>query len=45
MLTGDNKLTAEHIGKQVKVDKVVAEVLPGDKADVVTNLQKKAMLL
>lgn len=41
MLTGDNKLTAEHIGKQVKVDKVVAEVLPGDKADVVTNLQKE----
>lgn len=41
MLTGDNKLTAEHIGKQVQVDKVVAEVLPGDKADVVTNLQRE----
>lgn len=41
MLTGDNKLTAEHIGKQVQVDKVIAEVLPGDKADVVTNLQRE----
>lgn len=41
MLTGDNKLTAKHIGKQVHVDEVVAEVLPGDKADVVTNLQKE----
>lgn len=41
MLTGDNKLTAEHIGKQVQVDEVVAEVLPGDKADVVTNLQRE----
>ncbi|WP_310602827.1 heavy metal translocating P-type ATPase [Anaerosporobacter sp.] len=40
MLTGDNKLTAEHIGKQVHVDEVVAEVLPADKADVVANLQK-----
>lgn len=41
MLTGDNQLTAEHIGKSVHVDEVIAEVLPGDKAKVVSDLQKK----
>ncbi|WP_167957131.1 heavy metal translocating P-type ATPase [Anaerosporobacter faecicola] len=39
MLTGDNQRTAEHIGEQVHVDHVIAEVLPGDKAEVVRNLQ------
>lgn len=39
MLTGDNKLTAENIGKQVHVDEVISEVLPGDKAEVVSKLQ------
>lgn len=41
MLTGDNKLTAEYIGKKVGVDHVIAEVLPNDKASVVENLQKQ----
>lgn len=41
MLTGDNKHTADYIGKQVHVDEVIAEVLPGDKAEVVENLQKQ----
>lgn len=41
MLTGDNKLTAEYIGKKVGVDHVIAEVLPNDKAYVVENLQKQ----
>ncbi len=41
MLTGDNRLTADYIGKKVGVDKVISEVLPNDKASVVEQLQKK----
>ena len=40
MLTGDNQRTAEAIGQQVGVGRVVAEVLPGDKADQVRALQE-----
>lgn len=41
MLTGDNKRTAAYIGKQVDADEVIAEVLPQDKASVVSSLQKE----
>ena len=40
MLTGDNRKTAEAIGKKVGVDEVVAGVLPGGKEDVIKALQK-----
>lgn len=39
MLTGDNKQAAEHIGTLVHADKVIAEVLPEDKAGIVAGLQ------
>lgn len=41
MLTGDNKQTAEYIGKQAHIEHVIAEVMPEDKANVVSRLQQE----
>lgn len=41
MLTGDNKKTADYIGRQAHVDEVAAEVLPQDKAGIIGQLQKQ----
>lgn len=40
MLTGDNQRTAQAIAEQAGVDRVVADVLPTEKAGVVRDLQK-----
>ena len=39
MLTGDNRQTAEAIGRQLALDRVIAEVLPQDKTEQVRALQ------
>ena len=41
MLTGDNRATAERIGSELGVSMVLAEVLPGQKAEQVKSLQAK----
>jgi Cu2+-exporting ATPase len=45
MLTGDNQATADRIGRELGLDTVFAEVLPGDKAAKVKALQDQGKLV
>jgi len=41
MMTGDNQATADAIGAALRIDTVIAEVLPADKADNIKKLQQE----
>jgi len=45
ILTGDNQATAERIAAELRVDTVFADVLPGQKADKVRELQREGKLV
>jgi P-type Cu+ transporter len=39
MVTGDNRLTAESVGRRTNIEEVIAEVLPEGKTEIVRKLQ------
>lgn len=41
MITGDNERTARAVARRLGIDEVVAEVLPGGKADAIKGLQRQ----
>ncbi|MBI3574436.1 MAG: copper-translocating P-type ATPase, partial [Gammaproteobacteria bacterium] len=45
LLTGDNQLTANAIARELGIEKVIAEVLPADKARVIQDLQKQGKVV
>src|SRR6266566_870377 len=45
MLTGDNRRTAEAIARQAGVDRVIAEVLPGQKVERIKELQSQGKIV
>jgi len=45
MLTGDDRRTAQSIARKAGIDRVIPEVLPGGKADVVRTLQSEGRVV
>jgi Cu+-exporting ATPase len=45
MITGDNEKTARAVADALRIDQVLAEVLPGDKADEIRRLQAQGQIV
>jgi P-type Cu+ transporter len=45
MLTGDSRGAAQAVAQQLGVDEVVAEVLPGGKADAIAGLRRDGTIV
>ncbi|OGQ07038.1 MAG: copper-translocating P-type ATPase [Deltaproteobacteria bacterium RIFCSPLOWO2_12_FULL_40_28] len=45
LLSGDNKRCAKHVGHELGIEKIMAEVLPGDKASIIQNLQNAGQVV
>jgi len=45
MLTGDNERTAHAIANQLGIEKIIANVFPGEKAGVIKKLQKEGRIV
>lgn len=45
MLTGDNKQVAHYVAQELKIDEYFAEVLPGDKAKKVKEIQARGLVV
>ncbi|RUV67037.1 MAG: heavy metal translocating P-type ATPase [Mesorhizobium sp.] len=45
LLTGDNERTAIAIARELGIDRVIAEVLPGDKAKIIKGLQAEGKMV
>lgn len=45
MLTGDNRTTAEAVGRSLGIDRIEAEVLPADKSRIVEDLRRQGRVV
>ena len=45
MVTGDSRTTAEAVGNKLGIDEVIAEVLPGEKGEIVKRLQAEGHIV